>query len=138
MTMKQKGFTLTETLIIGAIIALLAAIGVGLLSIERARIRDAKRITDMTHFAAAFAILYAQKASYASAAVGCPQRGSLADTCTLPTVTGFANNLKDPSKYSYRVTRVPDAEDFGISFRLERSYGTLTAGPHTLSKQGLR
>jgi prepilin-type N-terminal cleavage/methylation domain-containing protein len=137
--MKTKpGFTLTEFLITGAIIALLAVAGTMLLGIERARLRDAKRIADMTHFAAGFAVLYAAKASYVEAAAGCGKKGVLASTCALPTLTGLEDELIDPGNYSYRLSRVPDAEDFGIMFHLERTYGTLAAGNHVLTKEGIK
>lgn len=138
-SMKQKpGFTLTEFLVIGAVIALLAVGGTLVLGVERARNRDAKRIADMTNFAAGFAVLYAQKGSYADAAVGCTKVNDPARRCSLPVLTGLEDELNDPSRFAYRVSRVPDAENFGISFRLERAYGTLTAGTHTLSKGGIR
>lgn len=137
--MKQKpGFTLTEFLIIGAIIALLAVGGTLLLGMERARARDAKRIADITNYAAGFAVLYAQQASYADAAAKCPTRNMVATSCGLPALTTLENNLKDPGRYSYRVSRVPDAENFGLTFHLERAYGGLTAGDHTLSKDGIK
>jgi len=137
--MKQKpGFSLTEFLIIGAIVALLAVAGTLMIGIERSRNRDAKRIADMTNFAAGFAILYAQDASYAAAAEGCATVGVLATTCKLPTLTGMESQLKDPGSYSYQVTKVPDAEDFGISFRLERPYAQYAAGTHLLTRSGIK
>lgn len=137
--MKQKpGFTLTEFLIIGAIIALLAVGGTMLIGIERARNRDARRIADITNFAAGFAVLYAQDASYAAAAEGCSKVGDLASTCSLPTLTSMESQLKDPGSFTYTVSHVPDAEDFGISFRLERSYGQYGAGVHQLTRSGIK
>lgn len=139
INMKQKrGFTLTEFLIIGAIIALIAVGGSLLLGIERSRNRDAKRIADMSNIAAGFAVLYAQKGSYIDAAVGCSKVNDAVRRCSLPVLTGLEGELRDPGRFSYRVTRVPDAEDFGITFQLERAYGSLAAGNHVLSKDGIK
>ena len=77
--MQRRGFSLPETLIIGAIAVLLAVVGTGLLSLERARLRDAKRITDITRFAGAFAVLYAQHGGYEQAAVGSRGRRGVRD-----------------------------------------------------------
>ncbi len=137
--MKQRpAFTLTEFLITGAVVALLAVAGTLFIGIERARNRDAKRIADMTNYAAGFAVLYAQKASYADAAKQCGKKGMVATTCALPTLTGLEDELQDPGRYTYIVSRVPDAENYGIQFYLERAYGSLAAGPHTLSKDGIQ
>lgn len=132
------GFTLTETLIVGALFAAFILAGTFLLSIERTRTRDARRIADMTRLASGFALLYAEKASYANAAAGCPTKGADAATCTLRSVVQGLGALKDPGRYHYTVSRVPDQDDFGISFRLERQYGSLLPGPHALTKVGIQ
>jgi type II secretory pathway pseudopilin PulG len=136
--MKHKGFTLTETLIVGSVFGLFVLAGTLLLTTERARTRDAKRIADMTRISAGFALLYGQKASYSDAAVGCPTVGAPAATCTLTNVVTGLDAVKDPGRFAYTVSRVPDKDDFTITFRLERAYGTLPAGQHTLSKSGIR
>lgn len=134
----RAGFTLTETLIIGALFALFVLVGSLLLSIERARTRDTLRVADMTRVAASFAVLYAQQASYSAAAGGCGTVGDDIRSCTLPAVVPSVADLVDPGKFSYTVSRVPDAEDFGVRFRLERGYGSLAAGTHTLTKAGIQ
>jgi len=136
--MRRSGFTLTETLILGAVVVLVAVIGTAVLATERARVRDAKRIADITRLAGGFAVLYAQEGGYESAAAGCDTKGDPASSCTLSSLLTTGEGLQDPGKFSYTVSRVPDHQDFGISFRLERSYGTLAAGTHVLSKQGVR
>lgn len=136
--MKRRGFTLTESLIVGALLGLFIMVGSFILSAERARTRDAKRMADLTRLASGFALLFAEKASYAAAAVGCPKIGSAAANCaTIPVISGL-DAVKDPGHFSYTISRVPDKNDFGILFRLERSYGNLAAGQHTLSKNGVR
>ncbi len=136
--MNRRAFTLTETLIIGALFGAVIIAGSLLLSVERARTRDAKRLTDMTRLAAGFALLYSQKASYADAAAGCSTVDSNPAGCSLAEVVSGLDRLRDPGRYRYTVNRVPDREDFGVAFRLERSYGSLLAGPHVLSKSGIR
>lgn len=137
--MKQKdGFSLAETLIIGSLVGGLLLVGTLLLNNERARTRDAKRIADMTRLASGFTLLYAEKASYLDAAVGCSKVRQLASTCALTEVLPGLNTVADPGRFSYTVSRVPDREDFGIAFTLERSYGALKAGRHTLSKNGIQ
>lgn len=135
--MKQRAFTLTETLIIGALFGLFTLAGTLLLSAERARTRDMKRVADMTRLSAGFALLYGQKATYADAAAGCPTVGSDATKCTLTSALNGLSDIKDPGRYAYTVAQVPDRLDYGISFHLERSYGTLKAGQHTLTKTGI-
>lgn len=136
--MKRKGFTLTETLIIGTLFGLFVLAGTFVLGAERARTRDAKRIADMTRLGAGFALLFGQKATYADAAVGCPTVNSDAARCSLNDVVNGLDTIRDPGKFSYTVLRVPDREDFAIQFRLERNYSTLKAGNHVLSKSGVQ
>ncbi|MBI3572886.1 MAG: hypothetical protein HY092_01660 [Candidatus Kerfeldbacteria bacterium] len=134
----SPAFTLTETLIIGALFGIFIVVGTFILSTERARSRDAERVADMTRLAGGFALLYAEKASFADAATGCSQVGVNAATCTLRDIVQGLDAIKDPGRYSYKVTRIPDRDDFGISFHLERRYGSLLAGMHTLSKAGIQ
>lgn len=136
--MKQKAFSLTETLIVGALFGLLILAGTLLLSSERARTRDARRIADMTRLAAGFALLFGQKASYADAATGCSTVGTNPASCTLTDVMTNLDQIKDPGRFQYVVSRVPDRDDFAIQFQLERPYGTLLAGKHQLTKAGIQ
>lgn len=136
--MKHKGFTLSETLIIGALFGVFVLAGTLLVSAERARTRDMKRIADMTRISAGFALLYAQKASYADAAIGCSAVGADAATCDLDDVMSNMGALRDPGSFSYTVQRVPDVSGYGVQFRLERTYGALAAGTHVLTNSGIR
>ncbi len=136
--MNRRGFSLTEILVTGALFGLLIVITTLLLSMERARTRDAERLTDMTRLSSGFALLYAEKASYADAAVGCPKVGGNASACTLTDVLPGLDGLKDPGRFGYTVSQVPDRDNFGIRFRLERRHGDLAAGAHTLTKNGIR
>lgn len=135
--MTRRGFTLTETLITGALFGLLILIGTLLLSNERARTRDAERIADMSKIAGGFALLYAQDASYAAAAQGCSQVGQSVAQCTLTTQIGTVDAIRDPGRYSYVVSQVPSRDNFGVTFQLERGYGLYAAGQHILDKSGI-
>ncbi|MBI5466702.1 MAG: hypothetical protein HY975_00595 [Candidatus Kerfeldbacteria bacterium] len=137
-TGKRTGFTLTETLIVGALFGTVIIAGTLLLSVERARTRDAKRVADMVRLAAGFSLLYSQKASYADAATGCPAVNANPNTCTLGDVVSGLGQIHDPGRFAYIVTQVPNKDDFGITFQLERNYGALFAGKHVLSKSGIR
>lgn len=136
--MKRRGFTFPEVLITGTVFALLILIGTLLLSLERARTRDAIRIGHMTRVAGLFGLLYAQEGSYAAATTGCSHVGQPVSACTFTQALGGADDLTDPGRFSYRVVRVPNREDFAIEFRLERTYGALPAGRHVLTKQGIQ
>ena len=135
--MKQKGFTLTETLIIGALFGVFVLAGTLMLSSERARTRDTKRIADMTRLAAGFALLYSQKGSYVDAAAGCPRVNSNPAACSLTSVIGALDAIKDPGRYHYTIYKVPDQDDFAVKFTLEKSYGSLLAGTHYLNRDGI-
>lgn len=135
--MKRNGFTLTETLIIGTIVGLILIVGSVVLSSERARTRDAKRIADITRLASGFALLFAEKASYAPAAAGCPKVGDPATNCTF-SASLTTEAVNDPGSFKYIVSRVPDKDNFGVTFHLEKKYGSLEAGTHTLSKIGVQ
>ncbi len=136
--MSRRGFTLTETLITGALFGIVILVSTLLLSNERARTRDARRVADMTRAASGFALLFASEASYAPAAVGCPTVGSQLNTCTLTSVLGPLATLHDPGKFSYTISMVPTRENFGVSFHLEHRYENWAAGVHVLTKAGIQ
>ncbi|MBI4092876.1 MAG: hypothetical protein HY420_03045 [Candidatus Kerfeldbacteria bacterium] len=134
----RRGLGLISTLLILTVVAAFLA-GVGLLlSQERARVRDARRIADMVRVQFAFETLFREKASYSEAASGCGQVEVLVSTCALTTYLPQVQNLKDPGRYAYRVAKVPDERDYAISFVLERAYESLAKGKHVLSKDGVR
>lgn len=138
MKLNQKGIGLVSTLFLFTLLAaFLAAVGL-VLSQERARVRDAHRITDMVRVQYAFATLYQQKAGYADAAAGCGTVGSLVSTCTLAAYLPTIATLKDPGSFKYTVSAVPTDTDYGVMFTLERGYDTLAKGKHVLSKDGIR
>lgn len=136
--MHRPGFTLTETLITGALFGVVLVVTTMIVANERAHTRDAQRLSDMTRVASGFALLYAQKASYADAAAGCANVGDAASKCALTNILPGLDAVKDPGRFSYTVSKVPDRDNFGIRFRLERRYGNFAAGLHTLTKNGIQ
>ncbi len=138
MKINQRGIGLVSTLFLFTLLAaFLAAVGL-VLSQERARVRDAHRITDMVRVQYAFATLYQQKASYADAAAGCSTVGSLVSSCALAAYFPSIASLKDPGSFKYTVSAVPTETDFGVTFTLERGYETLSKGKHVVTKDGIR
>lgn len=134
----NRGFTLVESLIVILLVFAVIAVGIAQLNNERAQVRDARRIADMVRVAAAFDVLRAETNSYAAAAVGCGQTGVLVSTCTLQTYVSDISTITDPGKHNYTVTGVPDTDSYEVTFALERSYGSLTAGIHTVSELGIQ
>lgn len=139
-SLQRSGFTLTQLLIT----VLVAGAVIGgffyLLNFERAKTRDAKRVADMTRVQSAFEYLYLTSASYRSAAEngGCSTVGAAVSTCIFPTPYADLSNVKDPAGLGYAVSKVPNDEGWEVTFQLERSYGDLTSGVHTVSPEGLK
>lgn len=137
-TKDKRGVGLITTILLLALLAaFLAAVGL-VLSQERARVRDAHRIVDMIRVQYAFETLYREKATYKDAAAGCGTMGALVSSCALTTYLPNIAVLKDPGSGTYKVTRVPDDTDYGVSFTLERGYEDLLKGAHVVSKDGIR
>jgi hypothetical protein len=137
--MNQKGLSLVRLLIIIAVFCLVIGGGFLLLNSEKAKTRDAKRLSDITRLQAAFHLLYNETASYEQASQGgCDQAGVAVSSCNLSKYIPGIAQLADPGRYSYRVTQVPSAEGFEVTFNLEKSYGTLAAGKHILNPTGIK
>ncbi len=135
---RPRGIGLISTLLaFTGLVVFLAAVGL-LLSQERARVRDSRRIADMVRVQFAFETLFREKASYADAAAGCSQVGSPVASCELAQYLPMITTFKDPGRFSYRVAKVPDDTDYQIGFRLERGYDNLAAGQHTVSRDGIK
>lgn len=139
--MKQKplpGLSFLATLINVAVLALIAAAGILLLFSERAQTRDALRLADMAKVRLGFELLYFEKNSFIEAASGCKEVGALVSTCTLATYVPDIAQIRDPGKFHYTISVVPDSDDYGVQFTLERRRGNLAAGTHTLTHAGVR
>lgn len=134
----KKGFSLTELIIFTALILALIILGVVLLNSERAKTRDAKRIADITQVRYAFEILFNEKNSYLEAASGCAQEGDLVSSCNLSQYLSRISQIKDPGKESYKITKVPNDDDFEVTFYLEKGHNGLEKGKHTLFSEGIK
>jgi hypothetical protein len=137
-TEPQRGLSLAGLLVILGIIIGLVATGALMLSRERARVRDAVRLMDMTQFSAAMHLIYSEQGSYASAAQGCPTKGALMSSCTVSPLLASISQLKDPGRFAYLVAEVPDADSYAIVFNLEQGYQSYGRGQHVLTQDGIR
>lgn len=135
----QRGLTLTRLLVWVLVVGGVLAVIFLLLTREQARARDAKRVADMTRLAAAFELLYAERASYEAAAEdGCKEVGSPANTCSLALYFPGIGNLTDPSGGAYLLAQVPTKDSYAVSFSLERGYSEVGKGPHLLTPEGIK
>lgn len=118
---------------------LLVFVGLRLISAERAKARDSQRVADMARLQVGFLLLYNRTSSYAAAAQnGCDQVNAPVRTCNLKTEFSSIAQLQDPRGGEYRVTKVPDAAGYEVSFSLERGTTGLAAGAHVLTPAGIR
>ncbi|MFA5069876.1 MAG: prepilin-type N-terminal cleavage/methylation domain-containing protein [Patescibacteria group bacterium] len=136
--MDQKGFSLKELLIVISLVLVLIVFGVALISSERAKVRDARRMADLTQVRFGFEVLFQEKNSYAEAAAGCSQVGNLVSACSLGAYLADIASIKDPGRSRYQVTVVPNEENYEVTFFLEKGYDSLKKGKHTLSAVGIR
>ncbi len=135
----QQGSVLVRIVIIVIVFCLLVGGGFFLINNEKAKTRDARRLSDMARIQAAFEFLFNDTASYEGAANhGCDTKGSLVSQCNLKTYLPSIASFKDPGKYRYSISTVPSDESYAVSFTLEKSYGTLRAGAHFLTPQGIK
>lgn len=131
-------FTLIQLIIWVMVVSVVIGGFFYLLNIERAKTRDAKRVSDMTRVQAAFEFLYATKASFRSASEGgCSTAGALVSTCNLGAYLPDIASMRDPGSFTYVVSRVPDDEGYEVTFQLEHSYGAFASGAHVLSPDGI-
>jgi hypothetical protein len=135
----QKGLSVVRLLVIVAIACVVIGGGFVLLNSEKVNSRDAKRLSDITRVQAAFELLYNETASYAGAANGgCDQVGQLVSKCNLSAYIPTIAQFKDPGKYSYKISQVPSDAGYEVTFYLEKQYGNLLAGKHTVSPLGIK
>ena len=138
-SLNQKGASLVTILILVVVFGLLIGGSFILINVEKAKARDAKRLSDITRIQAAFEFLYNETASYGQAAIdGCSQAGMLVSQCNLKKYLPTINQFSDPGKYSYVVSQVPNDESFQITFTLEKDYDSFRAGSHTLTPTGIK
>lgn len=134
----QKGIALVKLLIIIIIFGAVIGIMFLLLNDEKAKTRDAKRLSDISRLQVAFEFLYNDTASYEQAAQnGCNQINILVSQCNLKNYIPSINQFKDPSQYQYVVSKVPSEDGYEVTFYLEKDYDGLKAGKHILSPLGI-
>ena len=105
--------------------------------------RDVQRIYDMREVQRALEALHDDYYSYIDAtgteeATGCNIEGQLVSECNLSKYLPTIRQIIDPSSFGYIVTQVPQESSYEITFTLERNYGDLASGAHTLSPLGIQ
>lgn len=121
---------------------LIIATIIGLWIVERGRlqamVRDSARLRDMHTLQAGFETLFRESFSYSQAAEsGCSQVRDAVSKCRLESVLPNIASIRDPGGSAYIVTQAPNEQNYEITFTLERAYGDLPAGRHTLDSNGL-
>lgn len=114
------------------------ALGFSIIGGERAKARDAQRVSDMARLQVGFAMLYNRTASYATAATGCSALRAPVRTCSLSQDMPDIAKLRDPRSGDYLVTKVPDQNSYEVTFTLERGTSTLAKGKHILTQNGVK
>jgi prepilin-type N-terminal cleavage/methylation domain-containing protein len=135
---QENGFTLTELIIAIGVLLVIVLYGTLLFRGEQAKARDAERIADMRTAQAAFAVLFNEANSYAEAGATCAKVADPLFTCSLGKYLPGIGELKDPGRFSYRIQTPPNDSTYAVEFLLERSYGSLAAGLHYLTPEGIR
>lgn len=140
-TIHRNQFGMSTVIILTIIITIGVVVGGGffLFNQERAKTRDARRMSDMARLQAGFEMLYNERASYSDAALsGCAAAGALVNTCNLSSYISGIAQITDPGGDNYTVTVVPSETTYQVSFTLEKKYGNFVAGKHTLSPEGIK
>lgn len=150
MKLNKKGFTLIELLVVIAIIGLLSTLAVVALNTARTKSRDAKRISDVKQIQTALELYYADKGNYPTQADGAElgvgsytvlcSTGWSGGVCVVGATTYMGQVPKDPTssgvnKYTFTS---PDGSTYSITFNLESGTGSLAAGAHTASPNGIQ
>ncbi|TAL20383.1 prepilin-type N-terminal cleavage/methylation domain-containing protein [Patescibacteria group bacterium] len=147
---KTKGFTLIELLVVIAIIGLLSTLAIIALNSARVKSRDAKRVSDIKQIQTALELYYADSSEYPieALAVNLGNTGQLklcdkassggwADACTTTTYMGQVP--KDPTAaQNYAYTAASPGSTYSITFTLEGVVGSLAAGAHTATPNGIQ
>lgn len=135
----QKGISMVAVLVIVILFGAVIGGAFLLLNEEKAKTRDAKRMSDVARLQAAFELLYSASSSYAPAAQsGCDQVGMPVSQCNLKAYIPTIGQFKDPGKYQYIVATTPSDEGYAVSFTLEKSYDNFSAGQHQLTQDGIK
>jgi type II secretion system protein G len=117
----DKGFTILELLVVVAIIGILAAVSMALLSDTRARSRDARRLSDMREIEKALNLYYAENGHFPDEDGTDPAITGSDDVSTaLEGADLISETPTDPlhPTYTYRYESA-DTTDFTLFFCLE-------------------
>lgn len=149
----KQGFTIVELLVVVAIVALLAALGMVALGGIRAKARDAKRFSNMNTLRTAMERINSENGSYADSDCEVGYVHACAGISTLTNVLPSLSSLKDPGYHNDIERCTPatcavdqacdysfesiDDEDYEVYFRLEKGIEGYEAGCHKLSKKGI-
>lgn len=99
--------------------------------------RDLERLALMREAQGLFSGIYLAAGSYQPGAAGCGDKGDLLSDCAL-SGEGAGERFRDPGKFAFTVETVPNDETYAIAFTLERAHGTLAAGQHVLTPDGIK
>lgn len=117
------GFTILELLVVVAIIGIISALGLAMLSDTRARSRDARRLSDIREIEKALHLYYSDTNSFPVSAIPTTLDGSESDglSNTLETAGYISDTPSDPrtGTYDYTYETNGDGTDFTLSFCLE-------------------
>ena len=158
-----KGFTLIELLVVIAIIALLSTVVMSGLNSARSKGRDAKRLSDIKQLQAALELYFDTCKGYPGYATGSAVVvGTLTAQyggCATAVLTDYMNPLPvnprpvspvaNGADYKYCPTALAapitcagvasgNAASYMITFALEGSSGSLTAGMHSATPSGIQ
>ncbi len=139
IAMKPRGISMISIVVASLIALAVLFFGVRLIGTERAKARDSQRVADMARLQVGFLLLFNRTSSYAGAAVnGCSTVQAPVRTCNLAQDVASIASFRDPRGGDYRVTKVPDATGYEITFTLEQGTTGLAKGPHRLTPEGIR
>ena len=146
---KKDGFTLVEILVVIFIVALLLAVTQVSLSSARSKTRDIRRISDVRQTQNGLELYFHNKNKYPTAAnitLGSDNHDTFCDTAA-----GFQADETDCESFYFKdlpsaptppddniyVYSSADGETYTIIFELEKAAGTLSAGAHTATPEGI-
>ena len=145
--MLKRGFTLVELLVVIAIIGLLSTLAVVSLNNARQRSRDAKRVSDIKQIQTALELYFTDQNGYPVAASAvtlgdsnhaCFDEDGFVASCDAGGTTYMGqvplNTTPGGADYSYTSA---DGSTYSLTFTLEGTTGSLSAGAHTGSPSGI-
>ena len=131
---KQRGFTLIELLVVIAIIGLLSTLAVVSLNNARAKSRDARRVSDIKQIQTALELYYNDCGGYPTAAAA---GSAVAGPATCGSTTYMSAVPANPTPNGSTYTYAGGANTYTLTYTLEGVSGSITAGIHTATPNGL-